>query len=149
MKLITCVGLSEVLMINLEQFAFMENLVKYGTFMHHKLVEKLLHASVNNFYDVSPIGKIITIYSADQLAVSVFLFNPIRRLMDAIAPSIVVISLFFMIANFFTVLVCLALIIYIIRLISLPYTYFDNQLWMLRFRLENRQFSSVHEMLRG
>ena len=52
-------------MISLEEFAFMENFVKFGTYMHHKTVEKMMHASVNNFYDVTPIGKILTIYSHD------------------------------------------------------------------------------------
>ena len=117
MKIITCIGLFEVLLINLEQFAFMENLVKFGTFMHHKTVQKVMHASINNFYDVTPIGKILSIYSTDLMVVVTRLFTPIRMLMDVIAPSIVVVYLFFMIANFLTALVCLALLCYIMHVI--------------------------------
>ena len=93
--------------------------------MHIKTLKRVIFASINLFYDVTPIGKIMSIYSTDVNIFAAVLFNPIIGMMEGISKTIVVISLFLMIANWLNVLIVLSLMFMVMYQISQPFLRLD------------------------
>ena len=119
-----------------------------GRDIHKETLKRLLLAPINNFFDVTPIGKIMTIFSEDLQVFYGRILDAPMRMMQFISNIIVVFSLMFAIGDWFLV-PCLALMVLLMHWVSKPYLQADNQLWMVHHSIWVPFRSRVHEAIRG
>jgi len=116
--------------------------------VHKETLTKVLHAPVNIFFDVTPIGKILSIFNGDLEVFYGRILEPLHHMSEQAAHIIVVLSIFYAIGNVY-VLLMLCSMVYVMYFISKPYLHADNQLHKVGSTLWTPIRSYFHESLRG
>ena len=87
--------------------------------------EKVIHAPVSSFFDVTPLGKILKIFSSEINRFSEGLYHPLIDLPYKVCHIILVVKLMVQVGSF-DVLILLAVTFYLIYRVALPFLYFEN-----------------------
>ena len=148
MTTITYISFGTLILRTIKDHVFQIRRKEIGRDIHKETLKKILHAPVNNFFDVTPIGKIMTIFSEDLPVFYGRILEAPMRMMSMISHTLVVFSLMFAIGDWFLV-PCLALMVLLMHWVSKPYLQADNQLWMVHFSIWVPFRSRVHEAIRG
>ena len=120
-----------------------------GRNMHKKILRKVLQAPVNLFFDVTPIGKILSIFNGDLDVFYGEILNPLGNIFDMSAHILVVLASFFAIGNFSVTIGTFIFIIYLIRKVSKLFVSAGNQISKVGDTLWTPVRSYFHEALRG
>ena len=66
MRTLTFVGMFGLIFGNIRDFIFQRMKKMVGRTVHKDTLRQVLHAPVNTFFDVTPIGKILTIFTRNM-----------------------------------------------------------------------------------
>ena len=125
MTTITYISFGTLILRTIKDHVFQIRRKEIGRDIHKETLKKILHAPVNNFFDVTPIGKIMTIFSEDLPVFYGRILEAPMRMMSMISHTLVVFSLMFAIGDWFLV-PCLALMVLLMHWVSKPYLQADN-----------------------
>ena len=106
-------------------FVFDKKKRDIGRNVHKETLTKVLHAPVNTFFDVTPIGKILSIFNGDLEVFYGRILEPLHHMTEMGAHIIVVLSIFYAIGNVY-VLLMLCSMAYVMYFITKPYLHADN-----------------------
>ena len=120
-----------------------------GRNIHKQILKKVLQAPVNIFFDVTPIGKISSIFNGDLEVFYGRLLDPLHGIFEMASHVLVVISSYYAIGNFSVTVMTFIVMLYIMSKISKPYLSADNQLHKVGSTLWTPIRSYFHESLRG
>ena len=62
-----CVGLFNLVIGNIRDFVFTKMKIQVGRDVHKETLRQVLKAPINIFFDVTPVGKILTIFNRNML----------------------------------------------------------------------------------
>ena len=116
--------------------------------MHLETLKRILLAPVNMFFDVTPIGKILGIFSDDITVFYGRILDAPNHMMEMLSHVIVVLSIMGMICDWY-IFVILGFMVYLMTKISTPYLYADNQLHKVASSLWTPIRSYFYESSRG
>ena len=119
------VSLFAVFINNLTDFIFRDFKRKMGRDIHKSTLRKILFAPINLFFDVTPIGKILQIFTEDMNVFQGQIIEPIQHCSEMVSHVIVVFSIMFAVGSW-EIIVGFGLLIWIMRKISQPYLHADN-----------------------
>ena len=105
-------------------------------------------APVNLFFDVTPIGKILQIFTEDMNVFQGEIIQPIRRCMVMFAHVLVVYSILFVIGSWEVVFGTIAIMRFMSRYVK-PFMAADRQLHKIGASLWGPIHSYFHECMRG
>lgn len=94
--------------------------------MHKKTLKRVLLAPVNIFFDVTPVGKILNIFTSKMNVFYGEIIEPLNHMMNMTSHVLVVFYFLFSVGNPTIVIPCVAGIFYLMRKISIPYIHCDN-----------------------
>jgi len=97
-----------------------------GRNIHKQILKKVLQAPVNIFFDVTPIGKISSIFNGDLEVFYGRLLDPLHGIFEISSHVLVVISSYYAIGNFSVTVMTFIVMLYIMSKISKPYLSADN-----------------------
>ena len=133
---------------NLTDFIFRDFKRKMGRDIHQSTLRKILFAPINLFFDVTPIGKILQIFTEDMNVFQGQIIEPIQHCSEMVSHVIVVFSIMFAVGSW-EIIVGFGLLFWMMRKISQPYLHADNQLHKVGSTLWGPIHSYFHECMRG
>ena len=107
-----------------------------------------MKAPINLFFDVTPLGKILQIFTEDMHCFKGEIVMPLEHCMNMITHMFVVVSLMFSIADW-EVLIGFTILAICMRYATMPYWVADNQLCKVWATLWSPVESYFHECMRG
>ena len=119
-----------------------------GADIHQNVLEKILLAPVNLFFDVTPIGKILQIFTEDMNVFQGEILEPLKHCMEMLSHVIVVSSILLTVGSVEVVLGFI-LMVYLCSKVARPYLHADNQLHKVGSTLWGPIHSYFHECMRG
>lgn len=122
---------------------------KVGSNVHKETLKRVLLAPVNIFFDVTPIGKILNIFTGSMHVFYGGIIEPIKHIMNMSSHVLVVFYFLFSIGNWRILIPVLAVMFVLMYRISLPYLSCDNQLHKVGSNLWTPIHSFFHESMRG
>lgn len=111
-------------------------------------LEKILMAPVNLFFDVTPLGKILQIFTEDINVLKGEILEPLKHCMNMLSHVIVVLSIIIALGSW-EVYIGLSVLVYCINYCIWPYLSADNQLHKVGSTLWGPIRSYFHECMRG
>ena len=96
-----------------------------GRDIHESTLSKILLAPINLFFDVTPIGKILQIFTEDMNVFSGEILEPLRHCMNMFSHIFVVFSIIFTIGSW-EIYVGFAVMVLIMSKLIKPYLTADN-----------------------
>ena len=97
-----------------------------GRNMHKKILKSVLYAPVNIFFDVTPIGKILSIFNSDLAVFYGGLLGPLHHIFEMLSHVFLVLTSFYAIGNFSVTVMTFIIMLYLMRKISKPFVSADN-----------------------
>lgn len=122
---------------------------RVGANVHKETLERVLLAPVNIFFDVTPVGKILNIFTRSMNVFYGEIVEPIKHMMNMASHVLVVFYFLFTIGDWHILAPVLGLMFWLMRRISTPYLYCDNQLHKVGSNLWTPIHSFFHESMRG
>lgn len=109
---------------------------------------RILRAPVNLFFDITPIGKIMKIFNEDINVFQHQILPPITHSIDKLSHFAVVFYMMWLI-SVSELLIGLVVVAILVRIVSKPYLYADNQLHKIGRNLWEPIHSYFYESMRG
>ena len=122
---------------------------KFGGGVHKQTLRQILLAPVNNFFDVTPIGKILNIFTRNMNVFYGELLEPVDEMLNMASHLIVVIGCLLAIGSWSIVLPGLFVTFWLMREIARPYLIAEIQMDKIRSILWTPIHSFFHESMRG
>ena len=119
-----------------------------GRHVHKETLERVLQAPVNVFFDVTPLGKILSIFNGDLRVFYGLILAPLQHMCEMGSHVVVVLSMLYAVGDIY-VLLALCLMVLLVKWISRPYLHADNQLHKVGSSLWTPIRSFFHESMRG
>ena len=94
--------------------------------MHNKTIKRILLAPVNIFFDVTPIGKIMRIFTEDLNVFFGQVLDLPKRIMNLLVSIFVSISIMFSIGGYEYVIPCIIVMFMLMHKFSVPFAKLDN-----------------------
>ena len=98
----------------IHDYIFFKRGREIGRLVHNETLKKILFAKVNLFFDVTPIGKIITIFTSDLNIFYRAILDCPKEIMKLVCEVFVTLSLIFTITYALYVYILFALMAYIV-----------------------------------
>ena len=111
-----------------------------GRDVHKDTLKRILRAPVNIFFDVTPIGKIMQIFTEDLHVFYGRILDAPKEIINLLCEILVSISIMFAIGSFF-VPPLLGLMAYLMYCICKPFLYADNQLHSVAKSVHTKWYS--------
>ena len=142
------VCLGNLIVRNITDFMIANKKRIMGREIHESTLKKIMFAPVNLFFDVTPMGKIIQIFTKDIKVLDGQILEPLKHCMEMLSHVIVVFSILIAIGSW-EVFVVLGLMFWIMSGFISPYMHADNQLHKVGATLWDPIHSYFHECMRG
>jgi len=120
-----------------------------GVHVHKDTLQRVLLAPVNIFFDVTPVGKILNIFTRNMDVFYGRIIEPLQHIMNMLAHVLVVFYFLFTLGNCFIYVPVLTIMFFLMRKIATPYLHADNQLHKVGSTLWTPIHSYFHESMRG
>ena len=126
MKTLALVGLFGLVFGNIRDFIMQRMKKMVGRNVHKDTLRQVLKAPVNIFFDVTPVGKILNIFTRNMNVFYGQIVEPLNHMMNMASHVLVVLYYLFTIGNWSIVITVLT-VMYIAGVkIATPYLYADN-----------------------
>ena len=119
-----------------------------GVEIFESTLEKILMAPVNLFFDVTPLGKILQIFTDDMNVFRGEILEPLQHMMN-MGSHVVLVLFFFLSMGSWEVYLGLAIMGLCINYCIWPYLAADNQLHKVGSTIWTPIHSYFHEAMRG
>ena len=149
MKTLTFVGMFGLIFGNIRDFVLQRMKKMVGRTVHKDTLRQVLHAPVNVFFDVTPVGKILNIFTRNMNVFYGQIVEPLNHMMNMTSHVLVVLYYLFVIGNWSIVITVLAIMYIAGKKIATPYLHADNQLHKVGSTLWTPIHSYFHESMRG
>ena len=97
-----------------------------GRGVNRETLKSVLHAPVNLFFDVTPVGKILNIFTTSLFVFYGAIIEPIKRMINMSTHVLVVFYFLFTIGNWCILLPVLGIMLILMYRISKPFFHCDN-----------------------
>lgn len=149
MKQLTFIGLVLLVLGNVRHYLLNRMKRQVGRNVHKDTLRKILKAPVNIFFDVTPVGKILNIFTRNMNVFYGGIVEPLQHMMNMSAHVLVVLAFLFSHGDIRILTVVLVGMGYLARYIATPYLHADNQLHKVGSTLWTPIHSYFHESMRG
>jgi len=120
-----------------------------GRNVHKDTLRKILKAPVNIFFDVTPVGKILNIFTNNMNVFYGQIVEPLQHMMNMSAHVLVVFGFLVIWGDIRILMFVFFVMGYLAKHIATPYLYADNQLHKVGHGLWAPLRSYFHESMRG
>ena len=107
-----------------------------------------MHAPVNLFFDVTPLGKVLKIFNSEINRFSEGLYHPLINLPYLICHVLLVVKLMLQLGSF-DILILLSVTAWLGYQVALPFLHFENQTAKIGWPLWSSVLSYFYECMRG
>lgn len=149
MKRIAGIGMLGLILHKIKDIIFQKVKRSIGRDVHKVTLRRVLLAPVNTFFDVTPLGKIVQIFMSDLNVFYGQVLDAPRGCFEMLSHVFVVFSAMFAIGSPYIMIPFLAVMMYLGRQVSKPYTHADNQLHKVGQTIWSPIHSYFHEAMRG
>ena len=126
MKTIALVGLVGLILSTVRDIVMARLNQSVGSNVHKETLKRILLAPVNNFFDVTPIGKILNIFTSNMNVFYGELFDPIDCMINMTSHMLVILIFLFTTCNTYILLPVFGLMFLQMRRIMRPYLNVEN-----------------------
>ena len=126
MKTLTFVGMFGLIFGNIRDFVLQRMKKMVGRNVHKDTLRQVLKAPVNIFFDVTPVGKILNIFTRNMNVFYGQIVEPLNHMMNMSSHVLVVLYYLFVIGNWSVVLTVLVVMYVAGKKIATPYLHADN-----------------------
>ena len=148
MKYLFAVSYARLTLRIFRDYIFDKKKRSIGRHVHRQTLTRVLFAPVNLFFDVTPIGKILSIFNGDLQVFYGQILEPFHIMIEISAHVIVVLSIFCTIGNWYVFFI-LCFMAYIMSFLTERYLAIDNSLHKVGNSLWTPVRSYFHESMRG
>ena len=120
------VGLFGMIFGNIRDLVLQRMKKTIGRGVHKDTLRQVLKAPVNIFFDVTPVGKILNIFTRNMMVFYGQIIEPLNHMMNMTSHVLVVLYFLFTIGNAAIVITTLAIMYIATKKIATPYLYADN-----------------------
>ena len=149
MTKIALVGILSMVLHKVREIMFRKAKKSLGRDVHRVTLERVLLAPVNTFFDVTPMGKILNIFTRNMDVFYGRIIEPLQHMMNMLAHVLVVFYFLFTLGNCLLYIPVLTIMFFTMRKIATPYLHADNQLHKVGSTLWTPIHSYFHESMRG
>lgn len=149
MQTMAYVGLFGLVFGNIRDLVLQRMKKTIGRGVHKETLRQVLKAPVNIFFDVTPVGKILNIFTRNMNVFYGQIIEPLNHMMNMTSHVLVVLYYLFAIGNWSIVITTLTVMYIAAKKIATPYLYADNQLHKVGSTLWTPIHSYFHESMRG
>ena len=149
MQTLAFVGLFGLIFGNIRDFIMQRMKKMVGRTVHKDTLRQVLKAPVNIFFDVTPVGKILNIFTRNMGVFYGQIVEPLNHMMNMTSHVLIVLYYLFTIGNWGIVISSLIVMFIAAKKIATPYLYADNQLHKVGSTLWTPIHSYFHESMRG
>ena len=126
MQTMAFVGMFGLVFGNIRDLVLQRMKKTIGRGVHKDTLRQVLKAPVNTFFDVTPVGKILNIFTRNMMVFYGQIIEPLNHMMNMTSHVLVVLYFLFAIGNTAIVISILAIMYIAARKIATPYLYADN-----------------------
>ena len=148
MTYIGCLSIGGMVLRNIQDVYNQKRKREVGNGVHRETLNRILRAPINLFYDVTPIGKIMQIFTGDLRVFYGGVTDTPKHIINMIAEVMVSLFIILSIAEW-PIWILIVIMFALGAKISQPYLHADNQLHKVGSTIHQPIHSFFHEQMRG